>query len=60
MVQTSPIGTVLPLPWKFVDAISAVYLADKAPLETYKSGSMGPAAADKLLANNGDAWVFKG
>ena len=46
--------------WKFVDAISAVYAADKAPLETYKSGSMGPAAADKLLANNGDAWVFKG
>ncbi|KAI3473695.1 hypothetical protein Pfo_031493 [Paulownia fortunei] len=38
--------------WKFVDAISAVYTADKAPLETYKSGSMGPEASDKLLAAN--------
>lgn len=46
--------------WKFVDAITAVYDADKAPLETYKSGSMGPEASDKLLAENGDAWVFKG
>ncbi|ORI81497.1 glucose-6-phosphate dehydrogenase [Leuconostoc mesenteroides subsp. mesenteroides] len=46
--------------WKFVDAITAVYDADEAPLETYKSGSMGPEASDKLLAENGDAWVFKG
>lgn len=46
--------------WKFVDAISDVWNADKAPLVSYKSGSMGPKEADKLLANNGDAWIFKG
>ena len=42
----------------FVDAITAVYDADKAPLEICQS--TGPEASDKLLAENGDAWVFKG
>lgn len=46
--------------WRFVDAISAVYTADKAPLETYKSGSMGPDASDQLLAANGDKWFYTG
>ncbi|GAP03228.1 glucose-6-phosphate 1-dehydrogenase [Fructobacillus pseudoficulneus] len=46
--------------WKFTDAISDVYAADKAPLEIYESDTMGPQAADDLLAKNGDAWVFRG
>ncbi|MDF7627619.1 glucose-6-phosphate dehydrogenase [Leuconostocaceae bacterium ESL0723] len=46
--------------WKFTDAISKVYAENKAPLETYPSGSMGPKAADELLARNGDHWVFQG
>ncbi|MBS9339153.1 glucose-6-phosphate dehydrogenase [Fructobacillus sp. M2-14] len=46
--------------WKFTDALSDVYAADKAPLEIYESDTMGPEAADKLLAQNGDAWVYRG
>ncbi|CAK8054855.1 glucose-6-phosphate dehydrogenase [Eupransor demetentiae] len=46
--------------WKFTDAISKAYADDAAPLETYASGSMGPKAADELLAKNGDHWVFNG
>ncbi|CAH1855579.1 glucose-6-phosphate dehydrogenase [Convivina praedatoris] len=45
--------------WKFTDAISDVYAADKAPLEIYPAGSMGPEAADELLAKNGDNWILK-
>lgn len=46
--------------WKFTDALSDVYAADKAPLFTYESDTMGPKEADELLAKNGDAWVFDG
>ncbi|MBS9335473.1 glucose-6-phosphate dehydrogenase [Fructobacillus sp. M1-13] len=46
--------------WKFVDALSDVYAADKAPLFSYASDTMGPKEADELLEKNGDSWVFKG
>jgi glucose-6-phosphate 1-dehydrogenase len=45
--------------WKFVDEIAKVYAEGAAPLELYKSGSMGPDASDELLAKTGDAWVLQ-
>ncbi|MDF7637573.1 glucose-6-phosphate dehydrogenase [Leuconostocaceae bacterium ESL0958] len=46
--------------WKVTDAVSQTYAADQAPLEIYESDTMGPKAADDLLAKNGDTWVFRG
>lgn len=46
--------------WKFVDALSAAYAENKAPLYKYASDTMGPKEADELLERNGDSWVFKG
>ncbi len=47
--------------WKFVDAIQEAW--DQKPatdFPNYVSGSMGPKAADELLAKDGNAWIFKG
>ena len=46
--------------WKFVDAIQAAWDAKKEAFPNYVSGSMGPVAADELLAKDGNEWVFKG
>ena len=46
--------------WKFVDAIQAAWDAKKESFPNYVSGSMGPVAADELLAKDGNEWVFKG
>ncbi|MDR2660428.1 MAG: glucose-6-phosphate dehydrogenase [Lactobacillaceae bacterium] len=46
--------------WKFIDEIVKVYDENQAPLELYKSGTMGPDASDELLEKNGDAWVLQG
>ena len=46
--------------WKFVDAIQSAWDAKKESFPNYVSGSMGPVAADELLAKDGNEWVFKG
>ncbi|GAK31636.1 glucose-6-phosphate dehydrogenase [Weissella oryzae SG25] len=46
--------------WKFVDAIQEAWDAKHEDFPNYVSGSMGPDAADELLARDGNAWVFKG
>jgi glucose-6-phosphate 1-dehydrogenase len=46
--------------WKFIDAIAKAYQDNKAPLVTYKPGSMGPEESDNLLTQTKDNWIFKG
>ncbi|KAA8445274.1 glucose-6-phosphate dehydrogenase [Weissella paramesenteroides] len=46
--------------WRFVDAIQAAWDAKKELFPNYVSGSMGPVAADELLAKDGNEWIFKG
>lgn len=46
--------------WRFVDAIQAAWDAKKESFPNYVSGSMGPVAADELLAKDGNEWIFKG
>ncbi|RDW22231.1 glucose-6-phosphate dehydrogenase [Oceanobacillus arenosus] len=44
------------LSWKFVDSILGVWSEEKADFPNYKSGSMGPKAADELLEKDGFHW----
>ncbi|WP_078545891.1 glucose-6-phosphate dehydrogenase [Litchfieldia alkalitelluris] len=45
------------LSWNFVDPISAVWESQiTTDFPNYPAGSMGPKAADDLLATNGDHW----
>lgn len=46
--------------WRFVDAIQVAWDAKKESFPNYVSGSMGPVAADELLAKDGNEWIFKG
>lgn len=46
--------------WKFVDAIQEAWDAQHQDFPNYVSGSMGPVAADELLARDGNEWIFKG
>ncbi|WP_439425403.1 glucose-6-phosphate dehydrogenase [Oenococcus alcoholitolerans] len=52
--------TGVSISWKFVDQIAKTWDEDKAPLETYESATMGPVAADRLLAETGDRWIYRG
>ncbi|KOY72040.1 glucose-6-phosphate dehydrogenase [Apilactobacillus kunkeei] len=44
--------------WEFADVIRHVWDTDKPDFPNYTPGSMGPDAADELLARDGRAWVF--
>ncbi|RKQ11963.1 glucose-6-phosphate dehydrogenase [Oceanobacillus bengalensis] len=44
------------LSWKFVDPILNAWSTKKADFPNYKSGSMGPKAADELLEKDGFHW----
>jgi len=44
------------LSWKFVDSILSKWSMEDADFPNYKSGTMGPAAADRLLAKDGFHW----
>jgi len=44
------------LSWKFIDPIRRAWNEGKDELHLYESGSWGPAAADRLLAEEGHAW----
>ncbi len=46
--------------WKFIDPIANVWNKNEAPLNIYRSLSMGPKKTDQLLAETNDHWVFKG
>ncbi len=42
--------------WRICDPILEAWAAQDAPLPSYPAGSWGPAAADRLLERNGQAW----
>ena len=43
--------------WSFADPLLRAWEEQKAsPVQTYKPGSWGPAAADALLAQDGRGW----
>ena len=44
------------LAWKFVDPLAEAFTSNLLPLNTYASGSWGPEAANKLLADDGAEW----
>ena len=44
--------------WKIVDVVRQVWDSQKPDFPNYESGSMGPKAADDLLARDGRRWVF--
>lgn len=44
------------LAWEFVDSILRVWENEEADFPNYKSGSMGPDAADELLEQDGFHW----
>lgn len=44
------------LSWKFIDPIRTAWDEGRGDLHSYKSGSWGPVAAEKLLTESGDAW----
>ncbi|WP_087973597.1 glucose-6-phosphate dehydrogenase [Oceanobacillus rekensis] len=44
------------LSWAFVDTLLDVWSKNKADFPNYESGSMGPDAADELLAKDGFHW----
>ncbi|CAH0416644.1 glucose-6-phosphate dehydrogenase [Periweissella fabaria] len=46
--------------WKFVDAIQSAWDATHQEFPNYVSGSMGPVAADELLARDGHKWIYEG
>ncbi|MEJ6400056.1 glucose-6-phosphate dehydrogenase [Nicoliella lavandulae] len=45
--------------WKFVDQIEKVWNTTKPDFPNYTPGSMGPKAADDLLARSGRKWAFR-
>ncbi|MEY2424533.1 MAG: glucose-6-phosphate 1-dehydrogenase [Actinomycetota bacterium] len=42
--------------WRICDPILQAWQSGRAPLGRYKAGTWGPKEADKLLAQEGDAW----
>lgn len=44
--------------WKFVDPIQHLWDATQPDFPNYKPGSMGPKAADDLLARDGNSWYY--
>ncbi|APR28762.1 glucose-6-phosphate dehydrogenase [Pediococcus acidilactici] len=44
--------------WQIVDVIRQVWDAETPDFPNYASGSMGPQAADDLLARDGRQWIF--
>ncbi len=42
--------------WQFIDAIEDSWAKGSPPLETYKAGTWGPKAADRLLEADGRRW----
>ncbi|GAB7386713.1 glucose-6-phosphate dehydrogenase [Bacillaceae bacterium] len=44
------------LSWKFVDPISTAWTAEEPDFPNYAAGTMGPAAANALLARDGFHW----
>jgi glucose-6-phosphate 1-dehydrogenase (EC 1.1.1.49) len=44
------------LSWAFVDTISEAWAENRAPLHFYEAGTMGPKAAEELLAKDGFHW----
>ncbi|MFD1464755.1 glucose-6-phosphate dehydrogenase [Lapidilactobacillus mulanensis] len=47
--------------WHFVDAIRDAWAKDSQPdFPNYQSGTMGPKAADALLAKTGRHWIYQG
>ena len=46
--------------WKYIDAIRNRWDNTTADFPNYKSCSMGPDAADKLLEKDGNSWYWKG
>lgn len=44
--------------WQFVDAIRSAWDMETPSFPNYESGSMGPQAADELLARDGKQWFF--
>ncbi|WP_209125233.1 glucose-6-phosphate dehydrogenase [Alkalihalobacillus sp. BA299] len=47
------------LSWTFIDAISKAWQSREIDIHTYEAGSMGPKAADDLLAQDGNHWWSK-
>ncbi|TPR18080.1 glucose-6-phosphate dehydrogenase [Apilactobacillus timberlakei] len=45
--------------WKFADVIRNVWDHDQPDFPNYTPGSMGPKAADELLARDGNEWIKK-
>lgn len=43
--------------WKIIDPIEEVWQSGKPKLETYKTGSWGPKAADDLVQRDGRSWL---
>jgi glucose-6-phosphate 1-dehydrogenase len=47
------------LSWKLIDSVFRCWEApDAEPLQIYPRGSWGPESADRLLADDGRAWLF--
>lgn len=47
--------------WQFIDKIRAAWAKCDCPdFPNYQAGSMGPKAADDLLARSGRAWLYTG
>lgn len=44
--------------WKFVDPIQHLWDTTQPDFPNYKPGSMGPKAADELLARDGNSWYY--
>ncbi|EKK20462.1 Glucose-6-phosphate 1-dehydrogenase [Fructilactobacillus florum 8D] len=46
--------------WHFVDPVQQVWDTQQPDFPNYQQGSMGPTAADELLARDGNAWFYRG
>ena len=44
--------------WKYVDPVQKLWDTTQPDFPNYESGSMGPKAADELLARDGNSWYF--
>ncbi|MEE4279138.1 MAG: glucose-6-phosphate dehydrogenase [Halieaceae bacterium] len=42
--------------WRWCDALSAAWLADGTPLQTYQAGSWGPTRGELLIEKDGRSW----
>ncbi|USS85895.1 glucose-6-phosphate dehydrogenase [Fructilactobacillus cliffordii] len=44
--------------WKFVDPVQKLWDSEPGDFPNYEAGSMGPKAADELLARDGNSWYW--